>query len=154
MVQKRGHNKLFYQNSALIKAEYLRILKAERRMPSQLEVAKNLKLTQTTVSMHLNSVDFSELTEVYKLFTTDILNALMDKAKDGDVPAIKFFLFLTAGVTEEFKITSEHKENVKIDVTISPQIAKQVGDALAKDAEFEVIEEAPKKLLVKKTNDA
>ena len=147
------HNKTFYKNSALIKAEYLRILKIEKRMPSQLEVAKNVGLTQTSVSMHLNSVNFDEIAGTYKLFTADVLNALLDRAKEGDVPAIKFFLFLTHGVTEEFKIKAEEIKKVDINVKINPAIAKRVGDILAEEAEFEIINKKNVKQIEEKTKE-
>lgn len=145
----RGHNKVFLDNAKKIKHEYLRILNAEGRLPSQQEVAANIGLTQVTISKHMNSINIDELLQTYKLFTPDVLQGLTDKAISGDVSAVKFFLFLVHDVTEQINIKEE--KNVKITkeitVKVDPAIAKKVGDAIAREAEFEIIGEKTPKLI-------
>ena len=144
---ERGHNKVFLLNAKKIKHEYLRVLKAEGRLPSQQEVAANIGLTQVTISKHLNCINIDELLQTYKIFTQDVLQGLTDKAISGDVSAVKFFLFLVHDVTEQINVKEEKTVKIEKEITvkIDPRIAKKVGDALAEEAEFEIIgEEAPK----------
>lgn len=133
------HNKTFYLNRELIKAEYLRILKTERRMPSQLEVGKNIGLTQTTISMHLNSIDITELVDPFKFYGDSVLMGLMERAQGGDGPAAKLFFNIVYDWAEKREIKADVKADVKVKGEVkhklSPKVAKMLGDALADEAE-------------------
>jgi DNA-binding Lrp family transcriptional regulator len=140
---KRGHNKKFYQNHELIKAEYLRILKTERRMPSQIEVAKNIGLTQTTISMHLNDLDLSELIDPFKFYGDSVLISLMEKAEGGSEPAAKLFFNIIYDWAERKELKADVNANVEVkaesELTLSDKKAKLIADILALEDEVAAV---------------
>jgi predicted transcriptional regulator len=137
------HNKVFYQNHELIKAEYLRILKTERRMPSQREVGKNLGITQTTISMHLNSIDLTELIDPFKFYGDSVLIALMEKAEAGSEPAVKLFFNIIYDWAEKKQINADVNAEVVVKadlkLNLSDKKAKLVADILALEDEAETV---------------
>lgn len=151
---RRGHNKLFYQNHELIKAEYLRILKEERRMPSQLEVGKNLGITQTTISMHLNSIDLTELIDPFKFFGDSVLVSLMERAEAGSEPAAKLFFNIIYDWAEKKQVTADVEVNAvvtgDIKLKLSDKKAKLIADVLALEDDVEIEPKSGQSKLLKK----
>lgn len=122
----------YQQTEEMIKNAYKDIIKDEKRMPSQGEVAKMVGVSRVTVNKHLNSIDLSKLVQPFRLFGNEVLTGLMKKASEGDTQAAKLFFMLIYDWSEKQKI--EHEGEVKINyVPIPEKIAKKVADELAKD---------------------
>lgn len=140
MMKTIGHNKLYYETENRIKSEYVKLLKTGK-MPTMEEVASNLGLTRKTVSRHLNAIDLSELTSPFRLFGADVINALKDKALEGDERSARLFFLLTfdIGDKKEIKADVDIKAKVKkeVKVKVSPKVAKLIGDILVKEVSEE-----------------
>ena len=136
MGKQKEHNKLYYENRERIKGEYARILKSGR-MPSMVEVADNCRITRRTVSRHLNDIDLSDLTSPFRLFGEDVLNSLRESALEGNSQAAKIFYQIVFSWSEKHEIKADVKANIKADVkttvTLSPKIAKIVGNLIAEE---------------------
>ena len=132
-----GHNADWRKNDALIRAEYTRALKETHRMPTQAKVAEICGLTEKTVNTHLHAVDFNELIKPFKLYGSDVLVGLKEKAENGDPAAIRLYMFLVFDKVERKELTAKVEATVKgkldVKVKVPSKIAKLVGDALAKD---------------------
>jgi hypothetical protein len=132
------HNADWRKNDALIRNVYTEELKKSKRMPTQARVAEICGITEKTVNTHLHSVDFNELIKPFKLYGSDVLQGLAEKAKEGDPAAIRLFMFLVFDKVERKDIIANVEATVKVKkdvkVTISPKIAKLIGDTLAKDS--------------------
>lgn len=94
-----------------IKKAYTDILKAEKRMPSQSEVAGIIGVSRETVNKHLGNIDLSKLVQPYRLFGNEVLVGLMKKASEGDTQAAKLFFMLIYDWSEKQQV--EHKGEVK-----------------------------------------
>ena len=131
------HNADWRKNDALIRAEYTRALKETHRMPTQAKVAEICGLTEKTVNTHLHAVDFNELIKPFKLYGSDVLVGLKEKAENGDPAAIRLYMFLVFDKVERKELTAKVEATVKgkldVKVKVPSKIAKLVGDALAKD---------------------
>ena len=101
----------YQQTEEAIKKAYMDVIKTEKRMPSQGEVAKIIGITRKTVNYHLNSIDLSKLVQPYRLFGNEVLTGLMKKASGGDTQAAKLFFMLIYDWNEktEQKIDTELK---------------------------------------------
>ena len=88
-----------------IKNMYLSIIKEEKRLPSQTEVADRCHLARQTVNEHLNKIDLTELTRPFKVFGSHVLMGLGKKAMGGDAQAAKLYFALIFEWSEK----TEHK---------------------------------------------
>lgn len=135
------HNKKYFENEALIKAAYIKVLKEQKRMPTQIEVGKMCSIHTETVRLHLKAIDITELIEPFKLMGSNVLQGLTDKAEAGDAAAARLFFFLVFDKVERKEIKADVRADVKVkgkmEVThkLSPKVAKILGDALADEAE-------------------
>ena len=131
------HNADWRKNDALIRAEYTRALKETHKMPTQAQVAEVCGITEKTVNTHLHAVDFNELIKPFKLYGSDVLVGLKEKAENGDPAAIRLYMFLVFDKVERKELTAKVEATVKgkldVKVKVPSKIAKLVGDALAKD---------------------
>lgn len=131
------HNADWRKNDALIRAEYTRALKETHKMPTQAQVAETCGLTEKTVNTHLHAVDFNELIKPFKLFGSDVLQGLAEKAEAGDAAASRLFFFLVFDKVERKELTAKVEATVKgkldVKVKVPSKIAKLIGDELAKE---------------------
>jgi len=110
-----------------IKKAYTDILKSQKRMPTQSEVAKIVGVTRATVNTHLNKIDLSTLVQPYKLFGNEVLMGLSKKASEGDTQAAKLFFMLIYDWSEKQKIEHEGEVKVEHSVKIEDTIKKYKG---------------------------
>lgn len=94
-----------------IKEAYRSILETEKRMPSQSEIAKIVRVSRETVNKHLNGIDLSKIVQPFKIFGNEVLFGLSKKASEGDVQAAKLFFMLIYDWSEKQKI--EHEGELK-----------------------------------------
>lgn len=131
------HNADWRKNDALIRNAYTEELKKSKRMPTQARVAEICGITEKTVNTHLHSVDFNELIKPFKLYGSDVLLGLAEKAKEGDPAATRLYMFLVFDKVERKELKAEVEATVKgkveVKVKVPANIAKMIGDALAKD---------------------
>ena len=97
----------YQQTEEAIKKAYMNVIKEQKRMPSQGEIAKIVGVSRVTVNKHLNSIDLSKLVQPYRLFGNEVLTGLMKKASAGDTQAAKLFFMLIYDWSEKQQI--EHK---------------------------------------------
>jgi len=100
-------NKRYIGNDLKIKNAFIEILKNEKRMPAQEEVAKIVGLTRETVNKHLRQIKLSDLVEPFKIFGNDVLIGLRDKAMMGDERAAKLFFKLVFDWAEKHELKAE-----------------------------------------------
>jgi hypothetical protein len=137
MTKHLGHNSRYFENDALIKKAYIKVLEEQKRMPTLIEVGVICSLSSETVRQHLNAINLNELIEPFKLFGSDVLAGLKAKAESGDAQAAKLFFFLIFDKVERKEIKADIKADinakVKVSVKIPDAIAKRIGDELAKE---------------------
>lgn len=137
----RMHNAAYYKNDAIIRAEYTRVLKQTHHMPTQAQIAEKCGVTEKTVNTHLNAINFNDLIKPFKLFGSDVLQGLKEKAESGDAAASRLYFFLVFDKVERKEIKADVKADVKVKGKLevkhklSPKIAKMLGDALADEKE-------------------
>lgn len=145
MTKHKGHNKRYFENEALIKAAYMKVLKEQKRMPTLVEVGGMCNISSETVRLHLKAIDINDLIEPFKLLGSNVLQGLTEKAEAGDAAAAKLFFFLIFDKAErkEIKadINADIKADVKATVKIPSAIAKRIGDEMAKEEKTDVCKE-------------
>ena len=94
-----------------IKKAYKDIIKAEKRIPTQQEVAKKCDISAKTVERHLKKINLRDLIQPFRVFGNEVLIGLFKKAAEGDVQAIKLYFMLIYDWSEktEQKIDTELK---------------------------------------------
>jgi hypothetical protein len=137
MTKHKGHNKRYFENEALIRAAYMKVLKEQKRMPTLVEVGEMCHISSETVRLHLKAIDINELIEPFKLMGSNVLQGLTERAEAGDAAAARLFFFLIFDRVERKEIKADVNANVKADVKatikIPDAIAKRIGDELAKE---------------------
>lgn len=97
-----------------IKDAYREYIKANKQIPTQVQVAEICGVTQVTISRHFTKIDLNELIQPFKIFGDDILMGLRGKAMKGDAHAAKLFFALVYDWAEK----SEHKVEGTIETII------------------------------------
>ena len=94
-----------------IKKAYKDIIKAQKRIPTQQEVAKKCDISAKTVERHLKRINLRDLIQPFRVFGNEVLIGLFKKAAEGDVQAIKLYFMLIYDWSEktEQKIDTELK---------------------------------------------
>jgi hypothetical protein len=137
MTKHKGHNKRYFENEALIKAAYMKVLKEQKRMPTLVEVGEMCHISSETVRLHLKAIDINDLIEPFKLMGSNVLQGLTERAEAGDAAAARLFFFLIFDKVERKEIKAEVnanvKANVKATVKIPDHVAKRIGDEMAKE---------------------
>jgi len=95
-----------------IKKAYKDIIKAEKRIPTQQEVADRCKISRDTVIKHFKRINIQDLIQPFKMFGNEVLIGLFKKAAAGDVQAIKLYFMLIYDWSEKQEV--EHTGGVKI----------------------------------------
>jgi hypothetical protein len=139
MTKHKGHNSRYFENDALIKIAYMKVLDEQKRMPTLIEVGKMCSLSSETVRQHLNAINLDEIIEPFNLLGSNVLQGLSERAKAGDAAAARLFFFLVFDKVERKEIKADIKADinakVKVTVKIPDAIAKRIGDELAKEAQ-------------------
>jgi hypothetical protein len=134
-------NKIYYKNDLMIKKAYMQVLKETGTMPTQQKVAEITGLTQKTIWTHLDAIDLREVVRPFKIWSDEVLNALKDKALEGDYSSARLYFMLTFDWSEKHEVKADIKADVdikgKLEVKhkLSPKVAKILGDALADEVE-------------------
>jgi hypothetical protein len=140
MTKHKGHNKRYFENEALIKAAYTKVLKDQKRMPTLIEVGEMCHISSETVRQHLKDIDINDLIEPFKLMGSNVLQGLTERAEAGDAAAARLFFFLIFDKVERKEIKADVNANVKATVKatvkIPDHIAKRIGDEMAKEETF------------------
>ena len=151
MKKVRTHNKAYYANDVAIKKVYVDILKKEHRMASQREVSEILGLSTNTLSTHMRAFDLSQIVNPFKIFGSDVLVGLQERAEGGDAAAARLFFMLVFDWSEKHEIKAKVDATVKakvkgdVKVNVSPRIAKAIGDLLAEEGSKENSKRGAKK---------
>jgi hypothetical protein len=137
MTKHKGHNKRYFENEALIKAAYTKVLKDQKRMPTLIEVGEMCHISSETVRQHLKDIDINDLIEPFKLMGSNVLQGLTERAEAGDAAAARLFFFLIFDKVERKEIKADVDANVKATVKatvkIPDHIAKRIAEEMAKE---------------------
>jgi len=106
-----------------IKKAYKDIIKTEKRIPTQQEVADRCKICRDTVIKHLNKINLQDLMQPFKVFGNEVLIGLFKKAAAGDVQAIKLYFMLIYDWSEKQEV--EHKGEIKTVIEVRYEEDKQ-----------------------------
>ena len=109
--QRRAQNASYKILDERIKAAYTDIIKAEKRIPSQAEVAKRCGIAERTVLRHLEQVNITDLVKPYRILGDKVLSGLFTEAVKGNVQAMKLYFMLIYDWSEKQEI--EHKGEIK-----------------------------------------
>jgi transcriptional regulator with XRE-family HTH domain len=74
---------------------------ANKRLPTQEELAERTGLSRTTVQRRLRDIDFGEAVAPLRLYLQDVLLTIAEKALAGDMRAAKLFLQVSYGWSEK-----------------------------------------------------
>jgi hypothetical protein len=142
MGKHKGHNKRYFENEALIKAAYMKVLKEQKRMPTLIEVGEMCHISSETVRQHLKAIDINDLIEPFKLMGSNVLQGLTERAEAGDAAAARLFFFLIFDKVERKEIKADVnanvKANVKATVKIPDHIAKRIAEEMAAEGQINV----------------
>jgi len=86
----------------------------EMRIPTEQEVADFCGVSRKTVCLHMAKLDITELRPPIKAYADRIMLALVKKAMEGDVPAIKLALQLGFDWSEKQRL----EETVKLEADV------------------------------------
>jgi len=106
-----------------IKKAYKDIIKLEKRIPTQQEVAKKCDISAKTVERHLKRVNLRDLVQPFRVFGNEVLIGLFKKAAAGDVQAIKLYFMLIYDWSEKQEM--EHKGEIKTIIEVRYEEDKQ-----------------------------
>lgn len=109
--ERRAQNASYKMLDELIRAAYIRIIKAEKRIPSKAEVGKECNVAERTIRRHLEQITLTNLVQPYKVLGGEVLNGLFKEAIGGNVQAMKLYFMLIYDWSE--KETMEHSGEVK-----------------------------------------
>ena len=109
--KRRAQNASYKILDERIKAAYTDIIKAEKRIPSQAEVAKKCDIAERTVLRHLEQVNITDLVKPYRILGDKVLSGLFTEAVKGNVQAMKLYFMLIYDWSEKQEI--EHKGEIK-----------------------------------------
>lgn len=109
--ERRAQNASYKILDERIKAAYTDIIKAEKRIPSQAEVAKRCDIAERTVLRHLEQVNITDLVKPYRILGDKVLSGLFTEAVKGNVQAMKLYFMLIYDWSEKQEI--EHKGEIK-----------------------------------------
>ena len=109
--ERRAQNASYKILDERIKAAYTDIIKAEKRIPSQAEVAERCDIAERTVLRHLEQVNITDLVKPYRILGDKVLSGLFTEAVKGNVQAMKLYFMLIYDWSEKQEI--EHKGEIK-----------------------------------------
>ena len=120
--ERRAQNASYKMLDELIRAAYIRIIKAERRIPSKAEVGKECNVAERTIRRHLEQITLTNLVQPYKVLGDEVLNGLFKEAVSGNVSAMKLYFMLMFDWNEKQEI--EHKGEVTTVIEVRYEDAK------------------------------
>ena len=120
--ERRAQNASYKMLDELIRAAYIRIIKAERRIPSKAEVGKECNVAERTIRRHLEQITLTNLVQPYKVLGDEVLNGLFKEAVSGNVSAMKLYFMLMFDWNEKQEI--EHKGEVTTVIEVRYEEAK------------------------------
>ena len=109
--KRRAQNTAYKILDEQIKDAYKSIIKAEKRIPTQAEVAKSCGIAERTVTRHLDQINLTNLVHPYRILGDEVLNGLFKEAVGGNVQAMKLYFMLIFDWAEKQEM--EHKGEVK-----------------------------------------
>lgn len=114
--ERRAQNASYKMLDELIRAAYIRIIKAEKRIPSKAEVAKECNVAERTIERHLEQITLTNLVQPYKVLGNEVLKGLFKEAVKGNVPAMRLYFMLMFDWNEKQEI--EHKGEVTTTIVV------------------------------------
>ncbi|MCK4527900.1 hypothetical protein KAW18_11060 [candidate division WOR-3 bacterium] len=108
---RRAQNTSYKILDERIKEAYKSIIKAEKRIPTQAEVAKRCDIAERTVIRHLEQINLTELVQPYRVLGNEVLSGLFKEAVGGNVSAMKLYFMLIYDWSEKQEV--EHKGEIK-----------------------------------------
>ena len=88
-------------NQALITEALASFKTANKRLPTQEELAERTGLSRTTIQRRLRDIDFGEAVAPLRLYLQDVLLTITEKALAGDMRAAKLYLQVGWGWSEK-----------------------------------------------------
>jgi len=110
-VWKENHNNIFN--------EHWRLYEETGKLPTQLQIAKNLGLAPKTVNSHMQDIDLHDGLDNHKKFRDEVINKLR---KNSDAASLKLWLQVVFGFSEKKTVENIVKEDeiVKIEYVDKP----------------------------------
>lgn len=109
--ERRAQNSSYKMLDEQIRAAYIRVIKAQKRIPSKAEVAKECNVAERTIQRHLEQISLTNLVQPYKVLGNEVLSGLFKEAVGGNVQAMKLYFMLIFEWAEKQEM--EHKGEVK-----------------------------------------
>lgn len=111
-----------------IKEAYRDYIKANKQIPTQMQVAEICGVSQVTVSKHFTKINLNELVQPFKIFGDDILMGLRFKASKGDAQAAKLFFALVYDWNEKQEIKGEINVKATVKTLSVKEVIKKYGE--------------------------
>ena len=109
--ERRAQNASYKILDVQIKEAYESIIKAEKRIPTQAEVAKVCGIAERTVTRHLEKINLTDLVQPYRILGNKVLSGLFTAAVGGNIQAMKLYFMLIYDWAEKQEM--EHSGEVK-----------------------------------------
>lgn len=114
--ERRAQNTSYKLMDERIKAAYEEIIKAEKRIPTQAEVAKKCGIAERTVHRHLQRINLTDLVQPYRILGNKVLSGLFTAAVGGNVQAMKLYFLLIYDWVEKVEVKNTGESKVVIEV--------------------------------------
>lgn len=112
----------------MIEGFILSFIQEHKRFPLTVEIAKELKIAESTVRKHRKEIDISNYIPQFKNMTPEIIRGLAAKARSGSASEVKLWLQYVEGWGEKTEDTNK-------DIEIVIELPKEMQD---KDGEEHV----------------
>ena len=114
--ERRAQNASYKILDERIKAAYTDIIRAEKRIPTQAEVAKRCDIAERTVLRHLEQVNITDLVKPYRILGDTVLSALFKEAVSGNTQAMRLYFMLIFDWSE--RETMVHEGEVRTTIVV------------------------------------
>lgn len=114
--ERRAQNASYLMLDDQIRDTYIQIIKKEKWIPTQAEVAKRCNISEKTVTRHLDQISLTNLVHPYRVLGNEVLTALFKEAAGGNIAAVKLYFMLMFDWSE--RETMVHEGDVKTTIVV------------------------------------
>lgn len=99
-------------NHGIIRNTYVDLIKEFKRKPTYKEISEKCNLSINTIKKHIDTLRFNPLKHPLRIFSDDVLMAIIYSAKNGSTSSQKLYMQLCEGWSEKQIIEHEGELNL------------------------------------------
>ncbi|MBA7516159.1 hypothetical protein ES705_08204 [subsurface metagenome] len=94
-------------NNLIIRNSYVDLIEKLHRKPTQSEVSKDCKLSENTISKHIDTLSFEPLKNSLRILSDDVLISIYHTAMAGSTGSQRLWLQVSEGWSERLEVAVE-----------------------------------------------